>query len=198
MEHNISYKRAIEVLESLYVFYDDYLKSAAHEEVKEAIFLASDVLHQAMWAEHDTKSNITSSTNINANSNIKRIPCSNGKELILIDWHENNHTLALYKEEYAYGGGIALFLCDLTTGEDWGDLTINLPGYSGVSFLQDFISSETVDQLSDVIEVVGEVQYNFGTYRMIEINPSIVDKIPTWDELCDMADPEEYYKGEDL
>lgn len=108
----------------------------------------------------------------------------NGKELITIDYHGN--TCALYKEEYRYGGGTALFLYDLTDDEDWGDLTINLPGYSGM-FLQDFISNDVIKQLSKVFTVDGEVPYNYGKYKMIDLNPSIEDKIPTWDELCEMV-----------
>jgi len=106
------------------------------------------------------------------------------KELITIDYEGD--TCALYKAEYAYGGGIALFLYDITADEDWGDLTINLPGgYSG-TFLQDYISNDVVNALSNVFKVVDRIRCNYGTYRMIEFRRGMEDKIPDWDELVEL------------
>ena len=107
----------------------------------------------------------------------------NGKELITINY--DGATCALYQEEYLYGG-VALFLYDLTNDEDWGDLTINLPGYSGI-FLQDFISNDVIKKLSKVFTVVDEIPYNYGKYKMIDMKPGMLDKIPTWDELVEMV-----------
>ena len=108
----------------------------------------------------------------------------NGKELITVNDYGN--TCALYQESYDYGGDTALFLYDLTNDENWGDITINLPGYSGM-FLQDFISDDLIKELSGVFTVLGEFPYNYGTYKMISLKPGMLNKIPTWDELCEMV-----------
>lgn len=106
----------------------------------------------------------------------------NDKELITIDYHGN--TCALYKDTYM-SGDTALFLYDLTDDELWGDLTINLPGLQGM-FLQDFISKDVINKLSNVFMVLGEFPYNYGTYKMIGFKKGMADKIPTWNELCEM------------
>lgn len=109
---------------------------------------------------------------------------ASSKPPVTIMWGDN--LCAVYKEQYNYGGGTAIFMWDMTNGEPWGDVSINLPAYSlepNEIFLQDFIDSRGVKYLSPILKVTGEVKNNYGRYKMAEIKPEVFDKIPTWAEL---------------
>lgn len=118
---------------------------------------------------------------------MKRKAYPNGKELMIVNY--GGDRCAVYREEYAYGDSLALFMYDMTTDEFWGDITINLPGYSHGTetvYLQDFIDSKVIKALSPLLEYQGSVRYNYGTYGYADVNQELLPKIPTWDELCEM------------
>lgn len=118
---------------------------------------------------------------------MKRVPYPNGKELLTVKY--SGDTCVIYKEEYAYGDSLALFMYDLTTDELWGDITINLPGYSSGSetvYLQDFIDSKILDILAPLLKYQGRVKYNMGTYAYADVDQKLLPLIPTWEELCEM------------
>lgn len=115
----------------------------------------------------------------------KYIKSSNaiGEPPVTIMWGDN--LCAVYKEQYNYGG-TAILMWDMTDGEFWGDVSINLPAYSlepNEIFLQGFIDSKGIKYLSPILKVTGEVKNNYGRYKMAEIKPAVFDKIPTWAEL---------------
>ena len=157
-----------------------YITSSKYPELK-GLFLAKTLYHSESKSD-----DVEIKGKLGMKRFIKSSQATNANDKELITVNLKGDTCALYKETYAYGGGIALFLYNLTKNDDWGDLTINLPGLNGM-FLQDYISNDTVNAMKNIFTVLGKFPYNYGEYRMIGLKPGIKDKIPTWDELVELV-----------
>lgn len=117
----------------------------------------------------------------------------NGKDLVTIEWETWDgvpNTLALYKEEYTYGGGLALFMWDVTEGEPWGDVSVNLPGLSlepDEIFFNEYIENDTIQALKGIATYTGEeVPYNYGLFKVAKLNMKIINRLPNQQELMQM------------
>lgn len=124
---------------------------------------------------------------------MERTSYPNGKDLITIEWKTWEgipNTLALYKEEYRYGGGLALFMWDITEDEPWGDVSVNLSGSylePDEIFLNEYVEDDTIKALKGIITYTGEeIPYNYGMFKIAKVNMSIINKLPNQAELMDM------------
>lgn len=91
-----------------------------------------------------------------------------------------DYELGIYKGTYLYGGTLAMELYDITDGEPFSDITVNLPGYAHDNV--QYVDTNDFPQIEQIIEEyrlgkkVGETSTGWCTYPLYEFDMEEVEK----------------------
>lgn len=176
------------LIDAIFTFYDSEVGVYAtafnfavtdninHSEVKETYTVAeTEQVVQEFYAKYGTSRDESKSKNESKVSE-SGLPIGKRTDYFVYKFYGDEYEIAIRMQEYQ-SGGIAL-LAETSDGEDWADVSINLPGVA-LKENEIFVDGDLDDTLYKkivslgILNPTGETQqYNYGNYKKCSVDVS--------------------------